>query len=261
MKNLFAAAMIAAVGASASASVLYSTSFESPFVVGALPGQQGWATSAAGASTLFGVNATAGFARTGSQFVAFNSANMSSAGSRWSWIDQPVTGLAGSGQATIRASAYVAVLNNTTAAVGRETAAGLDLYDDTGAVRIGAVRIRNTGQVDFINSANQVASLGPGAVVANAYNKVEVSANFDTQSVEYRINGILITGFAAGFTSFTATGFGDADLYAVRLQTATTNSGGHTTLYDDLLIERIPAPGAIGVLGLAGLVAARRRRA
>jgi hypothetical protein len=261
MKNVIAAAMIAAVGASASASVLYSTSFENPFVVGALPGQQGWAPSGAGASGLFGVNATPGFARTGSQFVAFNSANMSSAGSRWSWIDNTQTGLAGSGQAIIRASAHVAVLNNATAAVGRETAAGLDLYDDSGFNRIGAVRIRNTGQVDFINGLNQVASLGPGAVTANAYNKVEVSANFDTQTVEYRINGILITGFAAGFLNFTGTGFGDADLYAVRINTATTNSGGHTALYDDLLIERIPAPGAVSVLGLAGLVAARRRRA
>lgn len=263
MKNLVAAVAVAGLAASASATVLYSTSFESPFVNGALPGQQGWATSAAGASTLFQVANTAGLARTGSRFVQFGTANINatvgSTAARWSWIDQVQPSLAGSALPIIRASVWVAVLNSSTT---RESTGGIDLYNDAGTARIGAIRIADNGRIDLINgdSINAIVSTPAGAVTPNAYNQVTVEANFNTNTLRYFINGFEI-GLPAGFGIFAgSTGFGDADLYVTR-NNPTGSSGGDTVLFDDLLIERIPTPGAVSVLALAGLAAARRRRA
>lgn len=263
MKNVIAAAMIAAVGASASAATLYATSFEAPtFAVGALNLQDGW-TAASSPASLFQVNGAAGFARTGSQFVFANTANQTSTGSNWNFrptIVAPVT----APNSTIRASVWTAVLNNTTAAVGRQSAGGIDLYDDTGSVRLGAMRVRNDGAVVLINSAGASGTLGAGSVTANAYNQVTIEADFAAQKVRWFINGIQIdtSGLGATFGNFSATGFGDADLYAVRTNTqASGTSGGHTVLFDDFSVDAVPTPGALSVLGLAGLIAARRRRA
>lgn len=263
MKNLFAAAMIAAVGSSASAAVLYATSFEAPtFAVGSLNLQDGW-SAASSPATLFQVNGTAGFARTGSQFVFANTASQTSSGSNWNFkptIVAPVS----APNSVIRASVWTAVVNNTTAAVGRQSAGGIDLYDDSGAVRLGAIRVRNDGAIVIINSAGASGTLGAGTVTGNAYNQVAVEADFAAQKTRWFINGIEINtaGLGATFGNFSATGFGDADLYAVRTNTlASGTSGGHTILFDDFSVERIPTPGALSVLGLAGLVAARRRRA
>ena len=264
MKNVIAAAMIAAVGASASASVLYSTSFEAPtFAAGSLNGQDGW-TAASSPATLFQVNNTAGFARTGSQFVFVNTASQTSSGSNWNFkptIVDPVT----PPNSIIRASVWTAVLNNSTAAVNRQSAGGVDLYDNVTGGRIGGIRVRNDGAVTVLNSVGGAGTLGAGTVVGNAYNQVSVEADFGLGVVRYFINGIQIntSGLGATWANFTAAnGFGDADLYTVRTNTnATTNSGGHTVLFDDFSVERIPTPGALSVLGLAGLVAARRRRA
>lgn len=261
MKNVIAAAMVAAVGASASAVDLYTTSFEAPtFAVGMLNGQDGWAASSSPAS-LFQVNGAAGFARTGSQFVFVNSANQSLGGSNWNFrptIIAPVL----PPNSTIRASVHTAVLNNTTAAVNRTTSSGIDLYDDVGG-RLGAIRIRNDGAISILNSAGAVANTAAGAVTANAYNQVAVEADFALGRARFYVNGIELDTSALGATwaNFSATGFGDADLYTIRLNTATTNSGGHTALFDDFSLQAIPTPSALSVLGLAGLIAARRRRA
>ncbi len=264
MKNVIAAAMIAAVGASASASVLYATSFEAPtFAAGSLNGQDGW-TAASSPATLFQVSGTPGFARTGSQFVFVNTASQTSTGSNWNFkptIVDPVT----PPNSIIRASVWTAVLNNTTAAVNRQSAGGIDLYDNATGGRIGGIRVRNDGAIVVLNSAGSSGTLGAGSVTGNAYNQVSVEADFGLGVVRYFINGIQIntSGLGATWANFNAAnGFGDADLYTVRTNTQTSGtSGGHTVLFDDFSVERIPTPGALSVLGLAGLVAARRRRA
>jgi|GEM_PF-1988789 len=263
MKNFVAAALVAVAAASgASAQTIYSTSFEN-FANGALPGQLGWATSGAGASTLFQVGNTAGLAATGSKYVRFDSANMNttvgtSAG-RWSWIDQPVTGLGASSSPIIRASINVAMLNSSAT---RSTTAGLDLYDNTGASRIGAIRMRDDGSVDFLNgqATTLVASLPAASVPLSTYINLAIEANFATNTLKYFINNVEVTGFSAGFATFTgSTGFGDADLYVTRDNPA-GSAGGDSALFDDLLIQRIPAPGSLALVGLAGVFAGRRRR-
>ncbi|MBL8887942.1 MAG: hypothetical protein JNK16_14895 [Phycisphaerales bacterium] len=263
MKNLVVLALAGMVASGAQATVLYATSFEQPtFVSGALNGQDGW-SAASSPANLYQVSAAAGGARTGSQFVFANSANGTANGSQWNYrpnIIAPVTS-----PSIIRASVWTAVVNNTAAAVRRTTSAGLDLYDDTGANRIGAIRIRNDGAVSILNGFNQVASTGAGAVTANAYNQVAIEADFSTHTLSYYVNGTLV-GAPVGFGVFdnAVTGFGDADLYITRLFTGVTGetqSGGHTAVFDDFSLETIPAPSSLGLMGVAGLIAARRRRA
>lgn len=260
MKFVSAALVAAAAASGASAQVVYSTSFEN-FANGNLPGQLGWATTAAGASNLFQVGSTAGLAATGSKYVRFDSVNINSAAvaSRWSWSDQPVTGLAGSANPIIRASINVAMVNSSTT---RSTTAGLDLYDNTGAFRIGAIRIRDNGSVDFLNgqTTTLVASTAAGVVPLSTYINLAIEADFNTNTLKYFINNTEVTGFSAGFATFTgSTGFGDADLYVTRDNPA-SSAGGDTALFDDLLITRVPTPGSIALLGMAGVFAGRRRR-
>lgn len=262
MKNVIAAAMIAAVGASASATTLYSTSFEAPAIaVGNLDGQDLWSNFSSPVS-LFQVSNQPGFARTGSQFAFVNSAAAAAAGSQWSARPTVVTPISAP-NSIIRASVYTAVLNQPTAALNRQTAGGIELFDDVGNF-LGGLRIRNDGAIVLRNATGtQTASTAPGAVIANAYNQVAVEADFSLQRARFYVNGIELStaGLGATWANFSATGFGDADLWVVRSNTSTTNSGGHTVLFDDFAVERIPTPGALSVLGLAGLVAARRRRA
>ncbi|MFN9968690.1 MAG: hypothetical protein ACK58T_02220 [Phycisphaerae bacterium] len=262
MKNVIAAAMIAAVGAGASAANIYSTSFESPeYVTGNLLGQNGFLSASAPAN-LFQVGNVAGFARTGSQFVFVNTAAQTSSGSNWHYRDDSIASVTPP-NSIIRASVYTAVLNNSPAAVNRQSAGGIDLYDFSGA-RIGAIRVRNDGAVTILNSASSSGTLGAGTVVGNAYNQVAIEADYALGVVRYYINGAQINTSSLGATwaNFNAAGgFGDADLYTVRTNTNTTNSGGHTVLFDDFSLAAIPTPGVLSLAGLAGLIAARRRRA
>lgn len=262
MKNVIAAAMIAAVGASASATTLYSTSFEAPTIaVGNLNGQDLW-SNISSPSTLFQVSNQAGFARTGTQFAFVNSAAAASAGSQWSARPTTVAPVSAPNN-IIRASVYTAVLNQTTAAVNRQTAGGIELFDDVGNF-IAGIRIRNDGAIVVRNSTGtQTGSLPAGTVTPNAYNQVAIEADFGLQRARFYVNGIELntTGLGATWANFSSTGFGDADLWVVRSNTGTTNSGGHTVLFDDFSVQAIPTPGVLTAMGLAGLIAARRRRA
>lgn len=262
MKNVFAVALVAAVGASASAANLYSTSFEAPTIaVGNLNGQDLWG-NISNPSTLFQVANQPGFARTGTQFAFVNSAAAAAAGSQWSARPTVVAPVSAPNN-IIRASVYTAVLNQTTTAVNRQTAGGIELFDDVGNF-MGGIRIRNDGAIVLRNATGTAtASTAPGAVTANAYNQVAIEADFGLQRSRFYINGIELdtSGLGATWASFSSTGFGDADLWVVRSNTGATNSGGHTVLFDDFSVDAIPTPGALSVLGFAGLVAARRRRA
>lgn len=262
MKTVFAALAVAGLAASASATVLYSTSFEAPtFAVGGLSGQDGW-TAASNPATLFQVGSQAGFARTGSQYAWANSALATGNGSQWNFRPSNISPISPPAS-IIRASVYTAMVDNTTVAVRRATSSGIDLWDDVGN-RLGGIRIRNDGQIGVLNSLGQLATTPVGAVVGlNTWNQVAVEADFALQTVRFFVNGFEL-GVPAGFGNFSATGFGDADLYMFRAFTGTTGqaqSGGHTVLWDDFNLERIPTPGSVSVLALAGLVAARRRRA
>jgi len=260
MSKILMAAVVAGAAASASAALPYSTSFEN-FANGALPGQLGWATTGAGASSLFTVGSTAGLALTGSKYVTINTANFASNTSNWAWIDNPQSAFDLATTPIITAKVNVAILSGGGT---RQSMGGLDLYNASGSARLAAIRFRDNGQIDVINNNAQLASTAAGAVSLNAYYELAIQLNYQTGKIKWFVGGTELTGFAAGFDTLTSTDFGDADLYAVRTGLNGTTTGGttgDTILYDDYSVTAtVPTPGSIALLGMAGVFAGRRRR-
>ena len=265
MKNITIQACAVAVSvASASgsfAAISYSTSFESPFTTAALPGQQGWATT--GASGNFIVGNVAGRARTGTQYVGYDYTGGTSTTSRLSWIAQTQTAAQLSTDPIVTMSTWVQIL---TPAVGttRVTGGGLAAYSSTGSF-LASTRIRSDGAL--VVASNFGTSGVAGALsIANfafgTYYQVSMTLNYSTNKVSFAINGSEVnTSAITGLDTFVGTTFGDADLYITRSNPTTgTATGGHFVAFDDYSISSVPAPGAIALLGVAGVLGLRRRR-
>lgn len=248
MKKFLSAAAVLAIASGANAAVIYSTSFESPFVVGALNGQQGWQADAGTVAN------TAGNARTGTQYAQMLGSNFTTAStSRWAWNTN--TGLTAAQLAVapiVRAGVWTAQGGN----IGTRTfTAGLDLYD-TNIARIGLIYIANDGSVNVLDGNGLGGGTAAGSVNVAAYHHLEVEANFQTMTVEFFVDGVSL--YVGGHVS---SDFGDADIRGTRSSTGSGGTG-YVMAFDDFTLENnVPAPGALALMGLGGLVAARRRRA
>ncbi|MBS0190209.1 MAG: PEP-CTERM sorting domain-containing protein [Phycisphaerales bacterium] len=246
MKKFLSAAAVLAIASGASAGLIYSTSFESPFVVGNLNGQQNWLADAGTVAN------TAGNARTGTQYAQMTGSQIGTT-AKWAW--NGATSLSAAQLAVnpiVRAGVWTAQGGN----LGTRTiTAGLDLYDSNVA-RIGLMYIGSDGSVSVLDGNGLGGSLAAGSVVVSQYHHLEIEANYSDMSVKFYIDNTLIyTG------THVSSDFGDADIRSTR---SSTGTGGTTyiTAYDDYTIENnaIPAPGALALVGLGGLVAGRRRR-
>lgn len=256
-----AAVSVMVSASAATAAVNYSTSFESPFTTAALAGQQGWVPTSGGASGNFVVGAVAGRARTGTQYVGYDYTSGTSTAGRWSWIAQDQTAAQLATNWIVTTSVYVQILTPATG-TNRVTGGGLDAYNAAGSGRLGAMRLQSDGKLVLVNSANLTGSLSLTGFAFNTYYQLSMSLNFQTNKISWAINGQTIdTSAIAGLDSFTGTDFGDADLYITRANpTSGTATGGHFVAFDDYSITSTPAPGSIALLGVAGIVGARRRR-
>jgi hypothetical protein len=255
-----AACAASVVAASAGAAVSYSTSFEAPFTTGDIAGQQGWATSVEGGSSGFIVGNVAGRARTGTQYVSTDT-SLNSSGWQW-WEGSASTGgqaqtaaqLAEPGSSIVRVSSWVNVFA-AAASTTRTSYAGIQGYD--GAVAsMGFIRVTSAGGLQLNNGTTTLAATITGFAL-NQWNKIGIEFDYGADKIRFYFNDVLIDlSSQSGFDAFTKTSFGDIDLFRSR----TSGTGGHTLLWDDYSVETIPAPGAIALLGVAGLVGARRRR-
>jgi MYXO-CTERM domain-containing protein len=263
LSSISASALLVAAGLSGSsmAAVSYSTSFESPFTTGALAGQQGWVTSAAGGSTAMQVASTPGLARTGSQYVTYNT-NVT-LGTQWQWFEpqaQTAADLADPANSIVRASVWVNVYSASAASgVTRISYAGLDCYDITGSTRLGFIRVASNGFVQINNGSASSLQASITGFSLNQWNKVTIEFDYAADKIRWYFNDALITP-TAGYDTFLGTTFGDADVFGSRSTATGTTTGGHTLLWDDYSVQTVPAPGALALLGVAGLVGARRRR-
>lgn len=249
MKKLISLGLFAALASSASASILYQTSFESPeFALGNINGQSSWSADAGTIAN------TAGGARTGSQYARMIGSNFTSTSTaRWAWdTSSSLSAAALAAAPIVRASVWTQMSGNPGT---RAFTAGLDCYDSNIA-RIGLIFIGNDGSINIVDGNGVSSSSAAGIINPSNYIKLTIEMNFATQTAKYFVNNI-DTGVIGGFS---ATDFSDADVRGTR----GTGTGGGTfeMRFDDYVIENeaIPTPGALALLGMGGIIASRRRR-
>ncbi len=251
---------LAALAGSAQATVLYTSGgFEAPtFTVGNIDGQGGFVTDPA-AHTQHQVVGVTGAVNPagGSQMVQLNAV----ASTRWSFPD--ISGLVGTRPVgedwiTCNFDIYAPAGQTSTATYGV-------LAYNAAFATVGGVRVRASDRAIIVTLDPD----GPGAAAFGSYTlglfapadtwvNLGLAINVSTNALAlYSGNTILFSG-AATAQAGTAATISDFDLVS--------SSGAATTnvMYVDNYVvgsdNVAPAPGAAALLGLGGLVAARRRR-
>jgi MYXO-CTERM domain-containing protein len=225
----------------------YSTGFENPFAPGAINGQQGWTVFAANPT---GPNVSTAHPFAGTQHLRIT--NGSGAAGSFNGGFSPAQGAGPVGPSQMSVEFAGNMLGGAdyqiipqapsqaflTARMVFDFLGNIQVLDDLGA---GLVFV-DTGS-DWIadgNYRNVTIVLDPGA-------------NAGAGSMQYFYNGVQI------YSSVTGTVAGTRMEQVVLLS---DNFGlqGEWGDFDNLVVGDVPAPGALALLGLAGLVGSRRRR-
>ncbi len=260
MKSVFSfLAGVALIAAGAAAQVPLNTGFEAPdFAPGQLAGQNGWVEingNNGSPTSNFSIVNNAALAFGGEQFVETNTGTWGefpNNTARYAWANTPLGGV-------IDASVRVNVINPTGNTI--VTGGGIALYGTnaaTGDTLIGIMRLLTNGQLQLFNGAGQGIGFNPNALFPlGQYNEMRIVADLATGTMQYVVNGTVLNPFLGTFSPTFASGIGfsDADLYAVR---GGTGTGGGIVRWDNMSV--VPSHGSLALLGLAGLVTARRRR-
>ncbi|MFN0010547.1 MAG: hypothetical protein ACKVS8_02765 [Phycisphaerales bacterium] len=241
---LLAAAATATV---ANADILYATSFEAAegFVAGVdLDLHAPWvSTTFSGAAFI-----TDAIAVTGTQSVFFDAAPILSA---WYWPSGGFdTGAPGADQ-IVHASVVMA-LEDSADPSDRSLRWGFDMYNFD-VEQIACIDFLDDDSIVFYDGATD-SFIDSGFIAPrDFFYQLDIFMNFAADTVDYFVNGFPIGSATLGGGSEV---FGDADLRVF-------GAGFDFAIFDDYLVETlpVPAPSAAGVLALAGLAAARRRRA
>lgn len=253
---LFVATAVACVSSAASAGVIYSTGFNASegYVVGNLNGQQGWTTYQPAAGT-----GSAAASVTADGRMQMNSGTSSAESGRYAWHGNygaqfDVERAAGNTRLYTTVEMNVA---RSQTSVGR---IGLVNYDLTGTKILSGFYVQvNTGAVYMLGWYNNAGTQGNYAFNTGAFLTFDtwttMSTTWDSDTGRFQVfigsTGYYVDGAAAGATA------DETDFYATR------NSGtiAGSALFDNLEVgTTTPAPGALALLGVAGLVGGRRRR-
>jgi len=250
-----------AVASAASASVtFYSTGFDSSegYTVGDITGQNGWSTFQPGAGGGYANvtnSAPSGFG--GDQALAFNSGTDANTSPRYAWpagYGAQFTAAAATGDnvAVSQVSMYMASGSTST------ERSGMVVYDASGSKILTGFYVQaNTGLVYLLANYNNAGTINNFAFNTNVTIGYNQWVNFTTtwnqatgrMEVFWGSNGFFVDGAAAGSVA------DETDFYATRNGSTVAN----TVYFDNLAIGAVPTPGAIALLGLAGLAARRRR--
>lgn len=282
MKSVFfASATVALVAASASAdTVLQSCNFNSPgFTLGALSadptgvvaGQGGWYTYTAGLGgsanwTIANDPASGG---THGQVLATTAGTTATGNSstRFAWTDDIHNASRPAGE-TLIVCTYDFYVSGSTTSTNRY---GAYMYDLSGTKILSGVTVQNnTGQLYLVGNYNNAGTVGnysfstgtSGLLARNSW--VTLACTFDM--VTGRFQAGFSTNGGATFTLFyvdgaaAGTAVDELDLIG-SVNSGTAAQGGTTGYYDNINVTSTPAPGALALLGVAGLAGARRRRA
>jgi len=258
MKTIASLAAIA-LSSAASAGVLYSTNFDS-FATGDINGQNGWTTYdptfTTGGGNFASVvnNAPSGSGNS----VRFTSGTGATSSPRYAWsanFGSAFSAEAASGNTTYysQVSMYMASGQTSTARQGMVT------FDATGSKILTGFYVQaNTGLVYLLANYNNAGTINNFAFNTNVtlgldqWVTVTTTWNQTTGRMEvfWGANGFYVDGAAAGSVA------DECDLYNTRNGSTVST----TAYFDNLEIGAIPAPGALALLGVAGVIGSRRRR-
>jgi len=282
MKSVFfASATVALVAASASAdTVLQSTNFNSPgFSLGTLTtdatgttaGQGGWYTftSGLGGAANWNIVNDPASGGTRGQVLATTAGTTASGNNstRFAWTDD-IANASRPASETFIACTYDFYVGGSATSTNRY---GAYMYDASGAKILSGVTVQNnTGQLYLVGSYNNAGTVNnfsfstgtSGILARNTW--VTLACTFDM--VTGLFQGGYSTNGGASFTLFfvdgAAAGTAVAELDLIgSVNSATAAQGATTGYYDNIQVTSSPAPGALALLGVAGLAGARRRRA
>ncbi len=254
----FGAMAIAVAAGTTMAQLPFVPGFEAPgYAPGALSPQNGWievnGTTGAPTTNLTVVNNAAN-AFAGSQYVstvpgawgAFTNNT-----SRYAWVDNP------DASPSIDMSVMVRVTSGGTMVIG----GGLFSFGTNAApgdTLIGGMRLLNSGVLQLFNGAGAGIQFGAVPALLNSWNEMRmISYHGGGNNVDFYFNGQYLNPLLGTFsTAFGACSFNDADLYAIR---GTSGTSTADIRWDNMAVVT-PAPGALALLGLGGIVVGRRRR-
>ena len=282
MKSVFfASATVALVAASASAdTVLQSTNFNSPgFTLGALTsdatgttaGQGGWYTFTSGLGGAANWNIVNDPAAGGTRGqVLATTAGTTATGNnstRFAWTDD-IANASRPASETFIACTYDFYAGGSATSTNRY---GAYMYDASGSKILAGVTVQNnTGQLYVVGNYNNAGTIGnfafstgtSGILARNTWVTLAVTFDMVTGRFQagYSTNGG--ASFSLFFVDGAAAGTAVAELDLIgSVNSGTAAQGATTGYYDNIQVTSSPAPGALALLGVAGLAGARRRRA
>lgn len=255
-----AGALSLAAAASAQ-STLYSTGFEASqgYTAGDLNSQNGWSTFQPGAGSSYANVTFSAPSNTGGA-VSLTSGTDANTSPRYAWpagYGSAFEAAANAGEVvhTTSVDMYMASGNASTARLGAVT------FDATGNRILGGFYVQqSTGLVYLLAYYNNAGTLNNFAFNTNqtiGFNQwVSFTTTWDRwtgrMTVSWGSNSFFVDGAAIGSIA------DETDFYATRNGSTTAT----TVYFDNLSISTsVPAPGAVALLGLAGLAGGRRRRA
>ncbi|MFM7132824.1 MAG: hypothetical protein ACKO0W_00750 [Planctomycetota bacterium] len=256
-------ALVASTVASvASAGIIYSTGFEAPdFAAGDVNGQSGWTTYdptfTTGGGNFASVTGSAPAGFSGSQALRFDSGTGGTQSPRYAW--GPSHGAAFAAEAASGNTTFYAQTSMYLGSGQTSTARhGMVTFDATGAKILTGFYVQaNTGTVYLLANFNNAGTINNFAFNTNVVMGYDQWVTFTTtwnqttgrMEVFWGTNGFYVDGAAAGSIA------DETDFYNTR----NGSTIAATSYFDSLEIGAIPAPGAIALLGLAGLAGRRRR--
>lgn len=92
----------------------------------------------------------------------------------------------------------------------------------------------------------------PVSLVFNQWAEIRIDFDLGANTIAEYYNGSLLASGTWNSASYPALALAGVDLYA---------NTGSVVYYDDMSLTAVPAPASLGLIGLSGLVATRRRRA
>jgi MYXO-CTERM domain-containing protein len=264
MKSSLAATAAAVLCASSQAALIYATDFDT-YTSANLSGQTAWIGTGGNWATTGSVNTgQTAFSVTSNPSGSGKSVRMTT--EKWNfggrtkgYLDLSNSGKwaaastgANAGTKVLRAEADIYVASGQSVV----TSYGIMIGDTSFSYSCGMM-INNSGQVWTANNGYALANRTNRTTASlNTWNKFRIDWDTVSGNAKAYLNGTLI----ADYTPTNKSG-----VFAVQLFTTTDNgSSGSTSLNgygfaDNFSVSSVPAPGAAALVGLAGLMARRRR--